>query len=251
MNEHCDPTVEGPMTRIGKAMRARMSGLGMIMMVLAVCTTVRADKPTEADKQALEVAASVQAFYDQVTGVQAEFYQTYFHRLYDRYERSKGKVVFLKPGKMRWDYGQPNGKVIVSDGAKLLVFEPGGAGESPQLFERVMNQESLPAAFSFLTGTGRLEKNFSFRLLDAAKQGYADGAVLELRPLTPSPQYERILFYVFKQAGQSTGVVRRVLIVDASGNRNRFDFSGMVWSPKIPANKFQFTAPAGTRRVTP
>ena len=38
----------------------------------------------------------------------------------------------------------------------------------------------MPAAFSFLTGTGRLEKNFSFRLLDAAAQGYADGAVLEL-----------------------------------------------------------------------
>ncbi|NIR32822.1 MAG: outer membrane lipoprotein carrier protein LolA, partial [Gammaproteobacteria bacterium] len=56
--------------------------------------------------------------------------------------------------------------------------------------------------------------------------------MLELRPRTPSPHYERILFYVMKRNNRPTGVVRRVLIVDAAGNRNRFDFSNMQWNPR-------------------
>ncbi|MCA9600957.1 MAG: outer membrane lipoprotein carrier protein LolA [Myxococcales bacterium] len=220
-------------------------------MLLASAIPAAADAPKGPKAPtARDVAAAVQSFYEQVSGVEAAFFQTYYHRLYDRYDRSKGKVAFVKPGKMRWDYAQPNGKIIVSDGAKLLVFEPGGAGEVPQLFEREMKAESLPQAFSFLTGTGKLEDSFTFRLLDAAKQGYADGYVLELRPKEPSPQYDRILFYVLKHEGAPSGVVRRVLIVDAAGNRNRFDFSNLAWNPKVTDARFKFAPPAGTRRIS-
>lgn len=220
--------------------------LALVALLFAEPSALRADS----DQDARAVAAAVQSFYNQTTGVEGAFYQTYYHRLYDRYDRSKGKVLFVKPGKMRWDYASPNGKIIVSDGAKLLVFEPGGAGEVPQLFERSISSDSMPAAFSFLTGTGKLEELFTFRLLEPTQQGYADGFVLELRPKVPSPHYDRILFYVLKHEGKASGVVRRVLIVDPSGNRNRFDFSGLKWNPKATDAKFKFSPPAGTRRIT-
>src|SRR5690242_7273873 len=70
------------------------------------------------------VAAAVQSFYDQTHDLSAEFFQTYVNKLYQRTDRSKGRVVFKKPGMMRWDYAQPNGKVIVSDGKRLVVYEP-------------------------------------------------------------------------------------------------------------------------------
>lgn len=226
-----------------------LRGLAPLLLLGAALVAASPRSRADAEQDARAVAAAVQAFYNQTTGVEAAFYQTYFHRLYDKYDRSKGKVVFQKPGRMRWDYANPGGKVIVTDGKRLSVFEPGGAGEAPQLFERELTADSMPAAFSFLTGTGKLEDAFTFRLLDASKQGYADGYVLELRPKTPTPHYDRILFYVLKHEGRPSGVVRRVLIVDGSGNRNRFDFSEMKWNPKAPDARFRFTAPAGTRRV--
>jgi len=197
------------------------------------------------------VAGAVQAFYEQTRGVQAQFYQTYYHKLYDRYDRSRGRVVFAKPGKMRWTYARPNGKVITSDGSQLIVFEPGDPGQRGQCFQQRMSEHQLPAAFSFLTGTGRLEQDFTFRLLNARRQGYPAGYVLELRPREPSPQYDRILFYVLKQDGRPTGVVRRVLIVDPAGNRNRFDFSQLQWNPRVGANTFRFSPPGGVRCVRP
>jgi outer membrane lipoprotein carrier protein len=193
----------------------------------------------------------VQSFYERTSTISARFNQTYFHKLYNRTDRSRGAVVFKKPGKMRWDYDRPNGKVIVSDGAELTVFEPGEAGQSGQVYEQPLDDSQLPQAFSFLTGGGRLEQDFTFRLLDSARQGFVEGYVLELRPRAPSPHYERILFYVAKRDGQPVGVVRRVLIVDATGNRNRFDFEELDFNSAIPDARFQFRVPAGTRSIHP
>lgn len=197
------------------------------------------------------VAAAVQAFYNQTNGVRTSFHQTYFNKLYDRYDRSRGVVTFKKPGKMRWEYNRPNGKIIAADGSHLTVYTPGDAGERGQCFRQQMSEHQLPQAFSFLTGSGRLEEDFSFRLLDPARQGYTEGYVLELTPREPSPHYERILFYVLRQNGRPAGVVRRVLIVDAAGNRNRFDFSDMQWNPATTASSFRFSPPSGVRCVTP
>jgi outer membrane lipoprotein carrier protein len=194
------------------------------------------------------VAASVQAFYDQTRDVSAAFHQTYVNKLYQRTDRSRGRVVFKKPGKMRWDYALPNGKVIVSSADKLLVYEPGDPGEQGQVVEQAMTQAQLPAAMSFLTGTGRLEHDFTFRLLDAAREGFTGGDVLELRAKAPSPHYERILFYV-ESRPEVRGLVRRLLIIDAEGNRNRFDFTELRFNAGVADTVFQWTPPAGTRRV--
>ncbi|MFW6049858.1 MAG: LolA family protein [Myxococcota bacterium] len=197
------------------------------------------------------LASHVQSFYDRTKTVQSSFYQTYYHKLYDRYERSKGKVVFKKPGMMRWDYARPNGKVIVSDGKRVQVFDPGGEGERPQLLEQRIGEHQLPQAFAFLTGTGRLEEEFRFRLLDPKRQGFRGGHVLELRPKEPSPHYDRILFYVqlVGKGSRKAGVVRRVLIVDPAGNRNRFDFSKLAFNRDVSRSRFDFRPPRGTRRV--
>ncbi len=197
-----------------------------------------------------QVAAQVQAFYDQTKSVEASFHQTYFHRLYDKYDKSSGTVAFQKPGKMRWNYAAPNGKVIVSDGQRLTVYEPGEDQEPGQVFERSISESELPQALAFLTGTGKLEDDFTFRLLDSAQQGFPSGHVLELMPKVKSPHYERILFYVDGQP-ERAGLVHRVLIVDASGNRNRIDFKAPKFNRKLEAKTFDWRPPKEARKITP
>ncbi len=194
------------------------------------------------------VANAVQAFYDQTSDVSAAFHQTYVNKIYKRTDRSSGRVVFKKPGMMRWDYSQPNGKIIVSSGKQLLIYEPGEDGDQGQVMEQAITQAQLPQALSFLMGAGRLADDFTFRLLDAQGEGFPSGDVLELRPKQPTPHYDRILFYVERSAALR-GLVRRVLIIDSSGNRNRFDFSALKFNSGAGADVFQWKAPKGTRRV--
>lgn len=216
--------------------------------VFALCVAVVAAAEPATDTPERVVAASVQAFYDQTRDVSARFHQTYVHKLYQRTDRSKGRVVFKKPGRMRWDYDTPNGKVIVTDADRLLVYEPGESGEKGQVIEQPLSTAQLPAAMGFLMGTGRLEADFTFRLLDAHREGFTSGHVLELRPKVPSPHYDRILFYV-ESRPEVRGLVRRLLIVDAEGNRNRFDFTELAFNANVGDSTFRWQPPAGTHRV--
>lgn len=226
------------------------------LALLAILTTVVAFRSANVAAQqekpddARTVAAGVQSFYDQTRDISASFYQTYFHALYRRTEKTKGKVVFEKPGKMRWDYDLPNGKVIVSDGSTLKVYEPGDPGETGQVFEQSLKHAELPHALSFLMGTGRLEEGFSFRLLDPKREGFPTGKVLELRPRGSNPQYDRVVFFV-ESDPRLRGLVRRVLIIDHNGNRNRFDFTKLEFNRRVSELLFRWNPPAGTRVIKP
>ena len=247
--------VEITETKQEDAVRPSAIRLTMLLAVAVAYVGIQASAPTLAQTavaapaaDARTVAGAVQAFYDQTKDVSASFYQTYVNKLYRRTDRSSGRVVFKKPGRMRWDYDKPNGKVIVSNGSKLLVFEPGEDGDKGQVVEQQIQQAQLPQAMSFLMGTGRLEDDFTFRLLDAQREGYASGDVLELKPKQATPHYERILFYV-ERTPALRGLVRRLLIIDGSGNRNRFDFSALKFNSSVGEQVFAWRPPEGTRRV--
>jgi outer membrane lipoprotein carrier protein len=205
-------------------------------------------KPAE-DAQAQATLASVQAFYDQTKDLSADFVQTYVNKLYDRTDRSTGHVAFKKPGRMRWDYAKPNGKVIVANTGKLLLYEPGDEpSDKGQVFEQKLDEADLPQAMSFLLGTGKLVEDFDAKLLDASHEGFANGQVLELKAKRPSPHFDRLLFFVETQA-QVRGLVRRIVIIDPSGNRNRFDFSAFKFNTGTPENTFEWRPPSDARRV--
>jgi len=234
----------GPSQRLSRIISV-VGSCVLACVALAAAAQPAAPAP---ETDARRVAAAVQAFYDQTTDVSSAFYQTYVNKLYKRTDRSKGRVVFKKPGKMRWDYDKPNGKVIIAGGGKVSIFEPGEDGEPGQLVEQPMSEAQLPQAMGFLMGTARLADDFDFRLLDARREGYPTGDVLELRPKAPTPHYVRLLFYVESRA-QLRGLVRRLLIIDAEGNRNRFDFTAMKFNGNVADDAFKWQPPAGTRRV--
>ncbi len=226
-------------------------------IVLGFCMVAIAHPAAGDERELLDaraVVAMVQAFYDQTETLQAEFEQTRYTRLYDRYDRARGQVVFKKPGKMRWDYAKPNGQVFVSDGKKLLIYQPPEEGEkNGQLIERALDEDQLPSAFSFLTGTGNLDEDFEVRLLEHDDERFRDGYVLQLIPRKPTPSYEQLVFYVrtVSDGDRRAGIVQRVLIIDAAGNRNRFDFSNIKFNREVSDKRFTFRPPRGTQRVTP
>ena len=224
---------------------------------LAVVAALWAGRATAESAETLDASAVirlVQTFYEQTETLQADFKQTRYTRLYDRYDHARGRVVFKKPGKMRWDYDQPNGQVFVTRGDKLLIYQPPEEGEKGgQLIERALGEDQLPAAFSFLTGSGNLDKDFDVRLLEHDNPKFKDGYILQLVPRQPSPNYEQLVFYVrtVESGNKRAGVVQRVLIIDAAGNRNRFDFSKIKFNRDVPDRRFSFRVPKGTQRVNP
>ena len=205
-----------------------------------------ADAQTAQPAPAAQTAAmvdKVQNFYDKTTSFQSGFTQEYFVKSHNLRKESKGDVTFEKPGKMDWQYANPAGNRVVSDGSLLKVYE----AANKQMFEQPVNASQYPAALSFLVGGGKLANIFDFQLYPGASMNFPGGDVLVGTPKQATPAYTKVLFYVDSASSQ----VRRVLIVDGQGNRNRFDFENPKVNVPVPPNQFNFTPPPGTQIIRP
>ncbi len=229
-------------------MSSRTLPLAIVALLLAAALVPSSPGEAQQRVDARTVAGRVQSFYDQTRTFQASFHQTYYNRLYDRYDRSHGQLAFDKPGRMRFDYARPNGKVIVADGRELTMWEPGDEGGPGQYAKTEMARAAIPGAFSFLVGDGRLEDDYRFRLLNARGYGW-NGHVLELRPRRPDPRYRRVLLFVDAHPDR-LGVVHTIRIDDHEGNRNKFQLRQMRFNRELGGRMFAFTPPAGARRMS-
>jgi outer membrane lipoprotein carrier protein len=213
---------------------------------VAAVTTSSSDahaQPTATAPTAMDIGTRVQKFYDSTRTFQATFKQTYTIKVQNVQKASSGKVTFEKPGKMSWIYDAPNGNRVVSDGNTIKVYEK----ENEQMFETSVKGSQYPAALAFLMGKGQLTKDFTLRLLDPTAMKFEGGYVIEGTPKDATPAYQKLLLYV----DAATSQVRRALILDAQGNRNRFDFSAPVVNQPVAPGIFTFTPPPGTKIVKP
>jgi outer membrane lipoprotein carrier protein len=232
---------------------AIVPALALLLAATTPALVAHADAPPAAaapaaptplsDADATNVVNKVQAFYNQSNTFKSVFKQHFTAKLYNKEKTSSGSVEFSKPGKMNWVYTDPAGNRVVSDGSLLRVYE----ADAKQMFEQTVDKSQYPAALSFLLGSGKLADTFNFQLFDGASFGFKDGQVLVGKPKVPSPSYDRVLFYI----DPATSQVRRVLIVDAKGNKNRFDFTNPKVNETVPAGDFTFTPPPGTSIVRP
>jgi outer membrane lipoprotein carrier protein len=190
-----------------------------------------------------QAVQSVQAFYEKSTTFKSDFQQRFWVKAYNHEKTSSGHVTFAKPGKMEWVYDDPKDNRVVSDGKIIRVYE----ASSKQMFEQPVDTTQYPAALSFLTGTGKLTDTFDFELFPGADMKFPGGYVLVGTPRQPTAAYSKVLFYV----DSATSQVRRVMVIDGQGNRNRFDFVSPRVNEPVAANQFTFTPPPGTSIVRP
>ncbi len=212
------------------------------------------EKPAEAVKgpeakgrlteaEVASAVARVQANYEKVRAFRARFKQDYWVKAYDQRKKSTGAVLFARPGKMSWTYDEPKGNRVVSDGKLLRVYEEG----SKQLFEQPVDKSQYPQALGFLTGESKLAETFTFEANEGASMNFPGGIVLVATPKQPLASVQKVLLYV----DAATHYVRRVLLLDAQGNRNRFDFDEVKLDEPIDGREFVFNAPAGTTVIHP
>lgn len=209
----------------------------------AAVITVDTGDAQAAAPTAEEIATRVQKFYDSTKTFRATFKQTYTIKVQNVQKVSTGKVVFEKPGKMSWQYDAPNGNRVVSDGTTLRVYEK----ENEQMYEMSVAKSQYPAALAFLMGKGQLTRDFTLRMLDPVQMKFEGGYVLEGTPKDATPSYQKMLLYVDAQTNQ----VRRALILDAQGNRNRFDFEAPAVNEPVQKGEFDFVPPPGTKVIKP
>lgn len=199
-------------------------------------------------RTAAEIASAVQTFYDQTTGVRVRFQQDYWANVYHRTTTSRGNLVISRPGRIRFDYTSPSGKVVVSNGTTFTYYEPGEEGETGQYWTGAADGAST--GLGFLTGTARISTDYRASLGERRAGTSDDVDVLELVPRRADPHIARLRLYV-SNVEATRGVVRRVGIGDHEANWNTFTFSGMEFPDSIAGSTFDYAPPSGAREISP
>ena len=189
-----------------------------------------------------EVVERVQKRYDGAKDFRARFNQTLTNAAFARKTSQAGEVLLKKPGRMRWNYTQPEPKMYLADGSALWLYEP----EDKQAFKQDLRSSQLPSALAFLAGQGKLGAEFDIAFAPPkTPYGTARDYVLALSPKAPQAQVKTILFVV----EPGTFDVRESVITDQQGNVNDMLFSEIRTNTNVPDATFKWTPPAGVRLI--
>ena len=167
------------------------------------------------------VLSSVQQYYANTKQLTAQFRQTVTNATFGTEKHSDGKLWVAKPAMFRWDYLHKNPRPTVTksfifDGQTFWLIDH----SNKQIVKSQVASNTLPAAVSFLTGTGNLSSQFNIALNTTSPHALKNSIVLELTPKQASAQYSKLFFVV----DQSDGHVKESIVIDAKGDTNMFQF---------------------------
>jgi outer membrane lipoprotein carrier protein len=193
-----------------------------------------ADDPSKCVDGAI---AAIQKRYESVSDLSASFVQTTrpvaFNGKAGGGQVSRGTVSFAKPGKMRWQYTEPEPSLVVSDGETLWIHDPVHA-EVQRM--RVTEGYLSGAAIQFLIGEGDMRRDFEISGIACRD----DASELELVPKA-DVGFEKLRVVADREIGE----LRRTTIYDLLGNVTEVEFSDVRANQGLDDSVFRFEAPSG------
>lgn len=166
----------------------------------------------------------------------ARFTQTYRSGVLGRELVERGKLSVKRPGRMLWEYEEPEKKVFVSDGKTFYFYVP---ADRQVVVRDQAGDRRAPALL--LSGEGNILDQFEVSL-EAAPPGRQ---LLRLLPREPDPEIEVVLVEVDGRLR-----FRRIEVVDAQGNLSRFTFEKIEEDVGLSDRIFHFEIPPGVDVIT-
>ena len=179
----------------------------------------------------------IDARYAPVRDLRGRFEQTSYTASIGRQEVFRGEVVVERPGRIRWSYDAPDGRVILLDAETLRIYSPADA--QLQIAPLAPGTVS-PSALGFLMGATRLAEQFRPEAVEA--RGDLDG--IRLVPLDDSG-FESLVIWVDRGSRE----LRESVLVDLFGNRTRLVLTELAHDRGTAPEDFELHVPEGTEII--
>jgi len=189
-----------------------------------------------------KTARLIQSRYEGIRDIHANFEQTNESATFAGQplmaaEPKTGRVIFAKPGKMRWSYLSPEPSIVVSDGHILWIHDI--AGESITRLEVTAGFLSA-AALQFLLGDGQILESFAVEATECRQARIT----LDLIPRAEAT-YERLGLV----ADRVSGDIVATSVLDLFGNRTEIRFSDIEINRGPEAGTFELEIPDGVEVI--
>jgi outer membrane lipoprotein carrier protein len=148
-----------------------------------------------------------------------------------------GTLSLRKPGRMRWDYTSPAGKLFISDGKRLYLYVP-SSNEVRKM--KLSESEDMRAPLAFLLGKLNFEKEFQ----NIQTQPDGDGTRIIAQPKSANLPYSKVEFVVSRDFE-----IRKLRVVGLDQSLLDFAFENERVNPPLAGSLFQFKPPAGAEVI--
>jgi outer membrane lipoprotein carrier protein len=202
-------------------------GAVLAAVLLSTCLYAQVRSPSAKD-----LAQRVDRHYNQLHSLRAGFSESYEGLGMRRAE--SGTLLLLKPGRMKWEYSEPAGKLFLLDG-KYAWFYSRGDSQVQRIPAKQL--DDLRSPLRFLLGHTELEKELTGLTLAPAPNGCF---ALSGQPKGQEQRVARLTLTVTAE-----GTITGIEIEEADGALTRFTFTGEQPNVAIPAAAFHFTPPTG------
>jgi outer membrane lipoprotein carrier protein len=181
-----------------------------------------------------DLAQRVDKHYNQLHSLKASFTESYAGM--GRRRTESGTLLLAKPGRMRWDYSQPAGKLFVLDG-KYAWFYTHGSGQAQRIPAKEL--DDLRSPLRFLLGHTQVEKELVNLHLTAGPNG--------AYTLTGQPKGQEQRIPRMSLTVTASGTILAIEGEESDGSTTRFVFGGEQVNAPAPAGLFRFTPPPGVK----
>jgi outer membrane lipoprotein carrier protein len=186
------------------------------------------------------VASAVDAHYNHLRSLQAEFTELYQGSGIERTE--SGTLWLKKPGKMRWEYRSPREKLFVSDGKAAWFYVPGDRQARKTEAKKL---EDLRSPLALLLGKTKLEKELrGLSLAPDVTPMNASDVVLRGVPAAMADRVSEIVLEVTPDHQ-----IARIIIREVDGSETEYRFVDQKEDIPMMDARFQFQPPPGTETV--
>jgi outer membrane lipoprotein carrier protein len=185
---------------------------------------------------ARSVLRRVEERHARTSDLVARFSQSYRSGMLGREIVERGVVSIKRPGRMRWEYKDPEPKLFVSDGKTFYFYVP---ADRQVIVSEQDEQRSLAARL--LSGRGGLADEFKASMEEPLEEGVLR---VKLVPLEEQADVQKAFLDV-----EPSGRIRSILLEDVQGNRTRFRFESVRENTGVSDDQFRFTVPEGVEVI--
>jgi outer membrane lipoprotein carrier protein len=173
--------------------------------------------------------------YNNARSLELQFAESYTFK--GRTRSESGTLYLRKPGRMRWQYVQPPGKLFISDGQFFYYYTPQDhRAEKMKLKEA----DDLRAPLAFLLG--KLNFREDFREFHSSPKG--PDLLITAVPKSSKLPYSEVTFLASPDFA-----IKQLQVRGQDGSVIEYSFDGEKKNPAVAEKMFRFTPPAGVEWI--
>lgn len=210
--------------------------LRLFVLIILIAQTIPA-YTQETGSQAMsvdEILTRVENNYTAST-FSATFIQASTIKAMEITDSASGKLYVAYPGKMRWEYQEPESQLIVTDGDQLWMYRP---EDNQVMLGKASTFFSEGKGAGFLSDIRLLRKGFDISLEDIR---FGDYYNLKLVPLEKSWD----IAFVYLLVSKSTFHIAQVFTHNAYDDITRIEIVDPKFNQSFSEDFFRFQIPVG------